>query len=99
MARYIDAGKLKEYLHEEDFNTPDERWRPESEFASMIDATPTADVAEVVRCKECKHATFYSCKNDACYKAIICEYKIGIGDENFYCACAEPRTPKERSDG
>ena len=48
-----------------------------------------------IRCKDCKHATFYSCKNDACYKAIICEYKIGIGDENFYCACAEPRT-KER---
>ena len=54
------------------------------------------DFQKVIRCKDCKHATFYSCKNDACYKAIICEYKIGIGDENFYCACAEPRTPKER---
>ena len=47
MARYIDADKVKAYLHEEDFNTPDERWKPEREFAKMIDATPTADVVEV----------------------------------------------------
>ena len=50
-----------------------------------------ADTLEVVRCKDCKHATFYSCKNDACYRGIICEYKIGIGDENFFCACGERR--------
>lgn len=52
---------------------------------------PPADVAEVVRCKDCKHAIFYSCKNDACYQSIICEYRIGIGDENFFCACGERR--------
>lgn len=63
---------------------------------SLINETPTADVVEVVRCKDCKHATFYSCKNDACYKGIICEYQIAIGDENFFCACGEARTPKER---
>ena len=45
-------------------------------------------------CKDCKHATFYSCKNDACYKGIICEYQIGIGDENFFCACGETREQK-----
>lgn len=61
-----------------------------------ISKIPTADVVEVVRCKDCKHATFYSCKNDACYKGIICEYQIAIGDENFFCACGEARTPKER---
>ena len=52
---------------------------------------PPVDVVEVVRCKDCKHATFYSCKNDACYQSIICEYRIGIGDENFFCACGEHR--------
>ena len=52
--------------------------------------------AEIVRCKDCKHATFYNCKNDACYKRIICEYEIGTDDENFYCAYGEARTPKER---
>ena len=53
-------------------------------------------VVPVVHCKDCKHATFYSCKNDACYKRIICEYEIGTDDENFYCIYGEARTPKER---
>ena len=52
--------------------------------------------AEIVRCKDCKHATFYNCKNDACYKGIICEYEIGTDDENFYCAYGEARTQKEK---
>ena len=56
-----------------------------------INRAQASDVAEVVRCKDCKHATFYSCKNDACYQSIICEYRIGIGDENFFCACGERR--------
>lgn len=60
MARYIDADKMKKYLHEDDFGTPDERWKPESEFAKMIDATPTADVVEVVRCKDCKRFMEYN---------------------------------------
>lgn len=60
-------------------------------FIKMVLDQPTADVVEVVRCKDCKHATFYSCKNDAGYQSIICEYRIGIGDENFFCACGERR--------
>ena len=47
MARYIDVDKLKAYLHEDDFYDSDERWKPESEFSQMIDATPTANVEEV----------------------------------------------------
>ena len=50
-----------------------------------------ADYVKVIRCRDCKHATFYSCSNDACYRGIICEYKIGIGDENFFCSCGERR--------
>ena len=59
---------------------------------SCIEEAPAADVVEVVRCKDCKHATFYSCKNDACYKAILCEYQIGPEDENFFCSYGERRT-------
>ena len=34
----IDAlNELKKYLHTEDFDTPDERWKPESEFCAIID--------------------------------------------------------------
>lgn len=28
---------VKKYLHTEDFDTPDERWKPESEFCAIID--------------------------------------------------------------
>ena len=30
-------NELKKYLHTEDFDTPDERWKPESEFCAIID--------------------------------------------------------------
>ena len=40
MPKRIDAEKLKQCLCQEDFGTPDERWRPESEFASLVDAQP-----------------------------------------------------------
>ena len=40
MPKRIDAEKLKQCLHQEDFSTPDERWRPESEFAALVDAQP-----------------------------------------------------------
>ena len=48
--RLIDADVLRKFLHEDDFDTPDERWKPESEFAKMIDALPTVDIkTEVAR--------------------------------------------------
>lgn len=61
------------------------------DVASALEEIPTADVQEIVRCKDCKHATFYSCKNDACYKSILCDYEIQTDDENFYCAYGERR--------
>lgn len=92
MAEYIDREKAIEIIKSGGY------WeREDMEVAiACIEQTPTADVVDVVRCKDCKHVTFYSCKNDACYKGIICEYKIGTDDENFYCIYGEKRTPKER---
>jgi len=62
----------------------------------IICRTPAADVVEVVRCKDCAHATFYACKNDACYKGIICEYRIGTDDENFFCSYGERKSDHDR---
>ena len=53
MTRYIDAELIEKYISREEHNTPDEKWRPESEFAALVDNIPTADVVEVVRCKDC----------------------------------------------
>lgn len=53
MNRYIDAELIEKYISREEHNTPDEKWRPESEFAALVDNVPTADVVEVVRCWGC----------------------------------------------
>ena len=87
MARYIDADIALEKM---------KNWHTQERLMDCVRDMPAADVVQVVLCKDCKHATFYSCKNDACYKGIICEYEIGTDDENFYCAYGEARTPKER---
>ena len=47
MPRYIDAELLEKWMKRDEWDTPDERWRPESEFGRMIDSIPTADVEEV----------------------------------------------------
>lgn len=49
---------------------------------------PTADVAEVVRCKDCKHSkndTFY-CKR---YNAVYCEFDNMIKPKNHFCSYGE----------
>lgn len=55
---------------------------------------PAIDTIEVIRCKDCKHATFYARKNDTCYRGVICEYQIGVDDENFFCSYGERKEQK-----
>ena len=68
MARVIDAEFIEKYVNREEHNTPDERWRPESEFVALIDNAPTVDAVEVVhgwwemdgiydRCSVCNRVT------------------------------------------
>lgn len=53
---------------------------------------PTADVVEVVRCKDCKH---WSKEFKACYMHDFCE----IFQSDYYCASGERKEDdKERSD-
>lgn len=95
MARYIDKDKVIEEIsrlaNRSMVGEIDEPYLDWKTVASVIFNAPTADVVEIVRCKDCKHATFYSCKNDACSKGIFCDFIITTGDENFYCACGERR--------
>ena len=58
MSRYIDADKVKEYILSTGFYCDTEADRKYS--AELIDELfPTADVVEVVRCKDCKHADLF----------------------------------------
>lgn len=43
-----------EWCRPEDWGTPDERWRPESEYGAMLETLPSAQPG-IVRCRECKY--------------------------------------------
>lgn len=51
MARYIDAEKLEKWFLRSEWDTPDERWRPEGEFGKIVDSLPSEDVAPIVHSK------------------------------------------------
>lgn len=55
---------------------------------TVIDNAPTADVVEVVRCKDCKHCDIGENEVDA-----WCDCRIFniSGSEDFYCSCGERR--------
>lgn len=55
MARYIDADVFKKKLAEKDIFFP-------ALYENELNETPTADVVEVVRCKDCKRAMKMSSK-------------------------------------
>ena len=65
MARYIDAGKLK--AHYAWWDISEEGKKQKEIFDTIIDLQPTADVVEVVRCKDCRkwcichHSDDYYC--------------------------------------
>lgn len=64
MRKYIDVDAMKKLLQ----NLAHDDWNQITcttwaeafeEVADMIDGTPTADVVEIVRCKDCKHNPKY----------------------------------------
>ena len=81
MARYIDAEKMPNDRFFEDL-TPKEK----AKVILWLLQAPTADVVEVVRCKDCKHRVRPS-KMCAHPKAIGWD-AIEPGDDDF-CSCGE----------
>lgn len=102
MSRYIDADALMKELQEEiDFETPMYTEEQNKYFNGGLRCAirdvkeqPTADVVEVVRCRDCKHSFRYECENDACYKFTMCHrrdsYSEEVTDDDF-CSCGERR--------
>ena len=89
MARYIDADKLIGELHSQFLYDGRDRTR----VYAKIQEQPTADVAEVVHCKDCKHFN----PNEPCvggtYEACTeLSGADGCGmnvEEDFFCAYGE----------
>ena len=76
MSRYIDADVLiDDLVRNRDFYP--------ALVASAIRNTPTADVVEVVRCKDCKHYD-----RGICYCSSV---KYVAHDKNHYCGYGERR--------
>ena len=77
MARYIDADAFEPMLLEEYERATWIEHNTIKMFFEMLSAMPTADVVEVVRCRDCEYADifhhcdkvdFWNTENDFCSK-------------------------------
>lgn len=91
MAIYKDVEPLELFCYESDSEDFD---KGVNFVLEKLDALPTADVVEVVRCGKCKHGevSIISKTKDgeetiACY----CKAKNRVTDLEYYCACGERR--------
>ena len=88
MSRYIDADKL---INDLDYDVScypggnDKSYIQVCDFKSMIHGQPTADVVEVVRCKDCKGYNTHDCAEGFGW----CEaFGLGKTDDQF-CSYGE----------
>ena len=79
MSRFIDANAYIKYC--------DEHWIPLN--VDAVKAQPTADVVEVVRCKDCMHARKRNYAPAKCQW--YCSLSTNYHNGNFFCASGEPR--------
>lgn len=108
MSRYIDADKLESELFRDGIagiflDYPRRRKYTIGEIRGMLKnerIAPTADVVEVVRCKDCKHwnnkgyDTILEIYWGECLKSFE-DYRCCETAENDYCSCGER---KKRND-
>lgn len=81
MSRYIDADKLMEITFKNEIGL--------TAFHNIIKRQPTADVREVVRCKDCKHARVHDYAPAECQ--YYCTLAVNYHTKDFFCALGERR--------
>ena len=93
MTRYIDADWLIKGIDIEieltDIVEAKKVADAFNEIISRIKNTPTADVVEVVRCKDCKYKGGNGYDEDVCWE-IEPQHGVYVSD-NWYCADGERR--------
>lgn len=90
MSRYIDADKAIEVWKDQDYIKLSSQ---ETKTRIMLDAVPSADVVEVVRCKDCKYyKEFISNRGTAmmCF-CPCCLGGQGKKEPTDYCSYGEPK--------
>ena len=85
MARYIDADKLLERAVPIGWSTP--KWVSDI----VISDAPTADVVEVVRCKDCIHNPFNTTDDFCPLFVLVRGGYVKHFQSNFFCADGERR--------
>lgn len=93
MARYIDAERLRDRvkIQTNPYGKPTLEYASGLKVLAMIDQEPTADVVEVVRCKDCKYYTLANggyCKKD---------WGLGITDKEQFCSYGERSTDENKT--
>ena len=92
MPRYIDADELIQKI--DDGNKSLLTSALAMTVIKMIDDTPTADVVEIVRCKDCKFSVDYYNDGD-CYCKIPTREMVWLGNNwNGYCSYGERKEVK-----
>lgn len=89
MARYIDADALMKEIDRE--VKLSDHWKTAHEMANVIKYFPTADVVEVVRCKDCKWYEETDARIGTC---LLVERGAEI---NGFCSWGERRTDDDRA--
>ena len=99
MSRYIDADALRDFLKiGEDCDDCEycHLWMCRDELdtrdvCDAIEAAPTVDAVQVVRCKDCKHKHNYSAMGCCNTYYQHTKYETREYADNFYCADGEPK--------
>lgn len=99
MARYIDADALgqhkflswttPEFFNEKSLGQQAYQLGWNNAIEAIMENEPTADVVEVVRCKDCKHAEIQDYAPPSC--RYCCKYSALYHAKNFYCSMGERR--------
>ena len=99
MPRYIDADipikKISATYKEPEYQHEGENWQVGLCIAeSIILNTPTADVVEIVRCKNCEH--YYDGKCYVANRSPLFKYDVNIHHrkEDDFCSYGEERRSK-----
>lgn len=96
MARYIDAETALKIIDNYAKTVTEDGKAIVDAIRDIISViTPTADVVEVVRCRDCKKRYTPSC--GMCYSCSVCGGQWSWETENGYCSFGEKR--EEREDG
>lgn len=99
MSRYIDADAIIEFIDIGHYRNPLELCYSEQYVVDMIESRPTADVVEVVRCKDCYWFIVNETKADGTtdkrYKPTWCTYHNGYMNDDDFCSYGERREDEQ----